>query len=285
MKTHLLVASLFTALLISQTAYSQEFIDFNDGYNHHSVRPVQEPHIMYKKTLWYRMSLKEKQNKPLFAKNNELSRLIIEAAKLGIIRPYENDSLQTRKSNERFLEALKIPSSEPTLNPEELEMGFPLNDNEDEDWGTDGSGAPIVNEYFMTDYYMMEIREDMLFDKKRSRMIHDLQAITLILPAERDVSGKGIEIPIASFSYKELCQNLFRDNPNARWYSDVNQRSHLNLEKAFDLRLFAARVAKYGNGDDRSISDLSQNNEMGALIESQRYEHELAEYESNLWEN
>lgn len=295
MKHCILLVSLFAAIFVMQTAQAQEFNEFsNDGYNQNSVRPIHESHIMYKKTLWYRMSLKEKQNKPLFAKNNELPRLIIEAAKLGIIRPYENDSLRTRKSNEKFLEALKIPTSEPTLSEDEIAMGFGGEESgggggedfgTDGGWGDGGNSSAAANEYFMTDFYLMEIREDMLFDKKRSRMIHDIQAITIILPAEKDVSGKGIEVPIASFSYKELCSNLFRDNPNAIWYSDANQRSHLNLEKAFDLRLFAARIAKFANGDDRSISDMAEGGDLGALVDSQRYEHWLVEYESNLWEN
>jgi hypothetical protein len=48
-----------------------------------SIRPTPEGDIMFKRTLWRVINLKEKQNKPMFALNHEISRLIIDAVKSG----------------------------------------------------------------------------------------------------------------------------------------------------------------------------------------------------------
>ena len=38
----------------------------NDGYNPNSVYPIHEDNIMFKKRVWRRMDLREKQNIPFF---------------------------------------------------------------------------------------------------------------------------------------------------------------------------------------------------------------------------
>lgn len=287
---------------VTFSANAQEFgMEYaQDGYNHNSIRPLHESHIMYKKTLWFRMSMKEKQNLPFFASQNEITKVIIDAVKLGIIRPYANDSLRTRMSQETFLENLTVKVDNVELTEEEIAMGFTSEDiggfgggaddwGSGGDWGGDGGGGgaaeTVSNEYFVKDLYLLEIKEDLLFDNKHSRMKHDIQAITIIIPAELNVAGGGIENALASFSYKELVQNLFRDNSQAIWYNERNNRHHRNLEEAFDLRLFNARVIKYDNAKNNLIIDLYEDDQRSALIAAQQYEHQLVEYESNLWEN
>ena len=285
---------------VTFSANAQEFgMEYaQDGYNHNSIRPLHESHIMYKKTLWFRMSLKEKQNLPFFAVDNEITKVIIDAVKLGIIRPYKNDSLRTRMSQEEFLENLTIPSEEVQLTEEEIAMGFTQYDlggfggggddwGSGGDWGGDSGGSAeaetVANEFYPKQLHLLEIKEDLLFDNKHSRMKHDIQAITIIIPAEMNPST-GLEKKLAAFSYKELVQNLFRDNSQAIWYNERNNRHHRNLEEAFDLRLFNARVIKYDNARDNMIVDIYED-QRSALIAAQQYEHQLIEYESHLWEN
>ena len=72
----------FTLLVfLPSSSFSQE----SDGYNELSVYPVNDAYIMWKKTLWRQMDLKEKQNQPFFSINGELPRVIIEAVKNGLL--------------------------------------------------------------------------------------------------------------------------------------------------------------------------------------------------------
>ncbi|MGF1533196.1 MAG: gliding motility protein GldN [Bernardetiaceae bacterium] len=266
--------------------YGMEFA--SDGYNPFSVRKIHEADIMYRKRLTYRMDLRQKQNKPFFANNREITKLIIDAAKVGIIRPYQNDSLTSRMSQEEFLENLAIDDASGGLSEEELALGFGEDDlgggfGDDDGFGdSSGGGMESANEYFPNQLYILEFTEDLIFDRKRSRMIHDIQSVTLKIPAAYNAAG--FEKPLATFSYKDLVLNLFRDNPDAMWYNAQNNRAHLNFEYAFDLRLFAARIVKFDNPNNNMIVDIYGAERPGAIAELQ-YQYYLVEYENNLWEN
>ncbi len=282
-----LSVSLFSSLFTTSFSNAQEYGAYaNDGYNHNSVRPIHESHIMYQKSLWHRISLKQKQNRPFFAAGNEITAVIIDAVKLGIIRPYKNDSLQTRMSQEDFLSNIKIPSDNIEYTPEEQMMLDGENDwiaTEDDVWNTEGEEKISNQEFYANQLYTLEVKTNVFFDKTRSRMINDIQTISIIIPAEMNPQT-GLEKTIATFSYKELVQNLFRDNSTALYYNEKNNQAHRNLEEAFDLMLANGTLIKYANGKDEQIMDM-YDDQREALLAAQNYQANLIEYESNLWEN
>ena len=58
---------LLALTIVASVAYAQE-IDESE-WNKHSVRPVRNADIMFKRTVWYRVNLNDKINQPFFAKN------------------------------------------------------------------------------------------------------------------------------------------------------------------------------------------------------------------------
>jgi len=283
----------WTQLFVSQFVLAQEHFS---GYNEYSLRSTHQQDQLYKRTQWLYMDLREKQNRPFFAQENSLPKLVIEAVKAGIIRPFQNDSLRNRMNYEDFIQNLTLPSAgseEETW--EDMESMDYKSDGEfstDEsvtgDWEIETSeeepseNEVIAEEYFPNQLYVLEIKEDVIFDKKTSRMKREIQAITLKIPAEQ--SPTGLEKILASFSYKELVMNVFRDNPQAIWYNNSNLAQALNFSEAFENRLFSAHLIKYANGDDAHIEDRYG---MGksALIASQQIEYEYLDKEQDLWEN
>lgn len=282
--------------------FAQEISE--SDYNEFSVRPIRRADIMYMNTVWLKMDLREKQNEPFFAVENEITKIIIQAVKDGVLRPYMNDSLTTRMSMKDFKENLKLPGGD-----EPVDDGFDDGGGwggGGDDWGGggdswggggdagggdgafgggDGGGAKKPagsDEFFPKQITTLQIKEDLLFDRKRSRMYHDIQAVTLIIPG--DYYPAGIDKRLASFSYKELVENVFKDNPKAIWYNPKNLTEHRNLADAFDLRLFSARIIKFANPKDQYIEDIYSDLKM-SLGKSQEYEYNLLEYESNLWSN
>ena len=284
----------------SQETAAQETENY---VNHNSTAGIPDYDIMYKKRLWRRMDLREKQNRPFFAYNNEISKHIIEAVKAGVLFPYKNDSLETRMSKEEFLENLKMPGVDAGLTEEEKAMGF--SEEDDAGWGGDGwgdeesadggdawgeegagdasEGASSSDEYFFANnVVLLEIMEDWVFDKRRSRLFYDIQSISLKLPAENFDSG--LEKTIGTFKYKDL-DNLFRSMPEeAIWFNPQNSAEHKNLADAFMLRLFSARLIKVSNPEDDYIADIYNRTPKDGLIASQRIEEELLELEHELWE-
>ncbi|WMJ72501.1 gliding motility protein GldN [Cytophagaceae bacterium ABcell3] len=254
-------------------------IMYEDGYNKYSLRPVHESDIMYRKTLIRALDLREKQNKPIFSEKREITRIFIEAVENGIITPYRNDSLEDggQLTIAEFKEAIEMPSSEPELSPEEKEIMLQMGDSS----FMYSSGTEY---YFPRDLYQMEIKEDLLFDKERSRMYYDIIAITLFVPADHGANIKGIQLPIASFSYKEVTEKLFKDNPEAIWYNPQNDASHINLADAFELRLFSSYIIRVSNPMNQYLVDIYGGDQQKGIMASSWAAHDLLEYEHNLWE-
>jgi gliding motility associated protien GldN len=278
----------FVFLLLSAVVVAQE--TDSDGFNPNSIRPIHETDIMYKKSVWRRMDLNEKQNRPFFAKNNEITKLIIDAVNAGELTPYFTDSTVRRMTKEDFLKNMKFPESAGGLTEEEKALGFTEDDGGwgDSGWGDEGAGdggeaEEAVDEYFFPqDVKILEIKEDIIFDKKRSRLYYDIQAITMILPAE--LFETGIYRPVASFKYKDLVPLFKKYENEAKWFNPQNSREHKDFADAFDLRLFTARLTKVENPENNYIVDIYNKSQQQGIMASKWLENEIIEYEHDLWE-
>ena len=194
------------------------------------------------------------------------------------------------------------------LSQEEIDAGFGTEEEDDSGWGEDAgtddgwgedtatedntqdgtSAAPTETataqeggyEMFPNEFYIIELKEDWIFDRQRSRQYFDIQTISVKIPAE--ASNDGLEKTLATFKYKDL-EHFFRNNPNAVWYNEANTAKHINLSDAFELRLFHGRIVKKSNSLNRYL-DEQYKSPKEALNKSQQLEYELIEFEHNLWE-
>ena len=299
-----IIAVLALSLAAAAPAVAQEQ---SMEYNENSVYPIRESDILLKKRIWRRVDLNEKQNKPFFAYNNEISKIIIEAVKAGVLTPYTNDSLKTRMSREDFVEKLQIPNQGGGLTEEEKAMGFGEESTEggggwdDSGWGSEpaadagsgssksGSGSADAAstassgiEFLPREINVLELMEDMIFDKRRSRLYWDIQGVKLIIPASKFDTGLLREVAV--FKYKDL-EQLFRSMPGeAVWFNPNNNAGHLNLADAFTLRLFNGRIVKVANPDDSYLVDIYNRSPKDGLMASQWIEQQLLEMEHELWE-
>lgn len=141
---------------------------------------------------------------------------------------------------------------------------------------------PTTAEYRPKDIYQMELSEEMIFDKKRSRMYHQIKTISLKLPSTLAGNVSGLEKNIATFKYADLVK-VFRNNPQtAIWFNAQNDAQHKNLADAFELWLFNSYITKVSNpaGDDLASQ---YGGEREGLLASQQIAADLVEYEYNLW--
>ncbi|WP_128547689.1 type IX secretion system ring protein PorN/GldN [Larkinella soli] len=137
------------------------------------------------------------------------------------------------------------------------------------------------NERLADEFSVLDIKEDWVFDRKRSRLYYDIQTVGIVIPADKNPSG--LEVPVAYFKYKDL-DKLFRSDPKKFiWYNAQNQAQHKNLADAFDLRLFYGRIYKVSNPKDRDLIGL-YGSEREGLMKSYQTEQELMEAEHGLWE-
>ena len=265
--------------------YSQA--EVSDGYNPLSLRQVHESYLLWKKTLWRRVDLGEKQNKPFFARNRELSKILIEGVEKGVLIPYLNDSVNDDNvmSREEFLQ--RITQDEGEEEDEFTDAGFeddPFATLEDDPFATEEEEETGPQFIPKREFNIIEIREDLYFDRIHSRIYFDIQAISLYLPGDSFFNLGGFEKPIASFRFIDL-YNLFKSMPKeAIWFNETNIAQHKNLGDAFLLRLFKGLIVKIANADDIRVSELYANSRKNGLMASVQVEQDLMEWESNLWE-
>lgn len=252
-----------------------------------SARPIPEHDILFKKTVWRKIDLREKQNKPMFSENRQITKIIMDAVQSGELTAYANDSVNKPLTREEFATNMTKKDEGSGLSQEEIDAGFGAQEEEDDAWGAalgesagGGDSGPVSNVYFPQELYLLELKENVVFDKKRSRMYHDIQTLTIKIPAT--TNDLGIEVPLASFKMSDLVR-VFRNNPEtAIWYNAQNDAQHKNLADAFDLWLFSSYITKISNPGDRALADLHGAGAKGLLAAQDALEA-LIEYEYSLW--
>ena len=240
--------------------------------------------VMFRKTVWRTMDLREKQNRPMFSKNREISKILIEAVQRGELPIYTSDSLERgrTKTLQEFTEVLTVPREDVQLTDEEKKF----QQENSSDWGDAGAtAAPAATAgpefYFAKQLYLIELMEDIVFDEARSRMYNDIKAITLYVPADAPGNIRGIQSPLGTFKYSDVVK-VFRNDPNALWFNPQNDAQHKNLADAFSLRLFSSYITKVSNpGGDDLVSMYGSGKQ--SLFAAQRIAEEIIEYESSLW--
>jgi len=300
MKTHFLAALLAgSALLVNgQTADLPQ-------YNPNSVNPIPRYEQLYRIRVWREIDLREKQNEGFFSKNGEISKLLIDAVKSGEIgQVYANDSLTTLMSKSDFYQLLiqsqgtAYPAWDPTMNYITQSDIVSFNGKNYEaqtdnigknpekspnDWAITAAGR--ASTYLYSDMTKMRIMEDVIFDRRRSRLYYDVQAIQLVVPGKS--TATGVDNELGWIRYKDA-ERVFRNHPReAVWFNRYNTAENKNFADAFVLRLFHPVIYKVENPDDSSISDIYRENGRPykeGVWARQWEEIRLMEKEHNLWE-
>ncbi|MCC9135852.1 gliding motility protein GldN [Pontibacter silvestris] len=253
-----------------------------------SARPIPESDIMFKKVVWRKIDLREKQNKPMFSENREITRVLIDAVKSGELTAYKNDSVNTPLTREEFIANMTAQDTGGGLSEEELAAGFGQEEEEEDPWGAalgneataNTNTTPVSNEYFPKQLYLLDLKEHVVFDKKRSRLYHDIQTVSLKVPAT--LNPLGFEQNVGTFKMSDLVR-IFRNNPQtAIWFNAQNDAQHKNLADAFDLWLFSSYITKISNPGDRALADIYGGGQKG-LLAAQEAAEALIEYEYSLW--
>jgi gliding motility associated protien GldN len=229
-----------------------------DAINPFSLRPIPKSHIAYQKSIWLQVSFKQKSNLPLWYAGHELSKFLIENALNGTVTAYRDDKLETILSKKELLESLKT----------------------EENFGNSIQNDSTEKLIDFSELSILEIKEDYILDIQHSRMVHDVIAFTLILPANQTRFTQKI----VSFSYKEIIEKLFR--PLKEDYvviESTKSNGHIpNLETLIDARFFHGYIVKYDNFKDDYFQD-QYDSQREAVIKSMQYHEKLIEFEGCLW--
>jgi len=298
-----MLVGVLALLMVGQKVQAQANVAEVPQYNPNSVSAIPKYEHLYKVRVWKRVDLKEKQNQGYFAKNRELSKIIIEGIISGEINHiYENDSLTTEITKDEFLAKLRLyeeaegDTYDEWYDDELYYEGDPVTYNglNYEATADDNEGYPpdtspeywqvLVEEqdtYTYPEISLVEIMEDLIFDKRRSRLYHDLQTIKLYVPGT--VAVEGFNKDLGVFSYKEL-EDYFRRRPDiCIWYNQYNSAENKNLADAFLLRTYHGNIHKVENPEDLSLTAIYNESRKAGLFAAEWMEMQIMEKEHNLW--
>jgi len=273
-------------------------------YNPNSLNPIPRYEQLYKLRVWRIIDLREKQNKGFFARNGEITKLIMDAAKSGELpEVYRTDSLKQKYTKDEYIAQLvfqqgqSFPAWDPA-NPYYLNDVVSFNGRNYEcqidnnvginpttaangEWTASTQGKAL--DFLPADVYRINMAEDVIFDKRRSRLYYDIQCLEL---AAFD-QNTGTFKTLGWFKYKDL-EKLFRNNlEKAIWFNRQNTAENKNYADAFLLRLFKGTIYKIENPDDFTVEDVYRQNGRPyyeSVWAREWAEMMLMEKEHNLWE-
>jgi gliding motility associated protien GldN len=257
-------------------------------YNQNSVHPIPQPHILFRKKIWREIYLREPKNKPFFAKGQEITKFIVEGIKEGAIIPYSDEAFTKPMTKEQFLEQISLPKEEGGLSAEEKALGLTTDDL----WGDKGYAkketaikeGSSAGEFFMPhELTILEIMEELIFNKVSATFIHDVQAVTIAIPAEKFPTG--LRRIVATLKYKDLVAYFGSRPKEAVWMNVKNNAANMPFAEAIELRLFDSRIVKVENPDNLTLEDTYSKFPDQHLYAAQELEEQLMELDQFLWEN
>jgi Gliding motility associated protein GldN len=296
MKLRLFLSITLTFCLATSNLMGQEdSVTIRGEYNPNSIRPVRTEDIMFRMRVWSWMDLREKVNSRWNAQGNEIVKLLLEGAmdEIDGITAYRADSIRNPEGD--FLD-------EDIITPQQVQarMLIPVEDTGDlggmsiddllggaglggaEDSITNAGNQEASPYYQFDEILLLELCEDFIIDKRRSRGYWDIQSISLVLnPTQTRAATTAV---IARFKYKDVVAYMKKFPKQARWYNASNPGQKVSFSEAFDLRMFDARPIRYSNPNNGRIEDVQGVEGLNAILASQRFKNKLLEYEHNLWE-
>lgn len=274
-------------------------------YNPNSIDPIPAYEQHYKLRVWRKVDLREKQNKGFFARNGEITNLILNGIKSGeIANIYTHDSLTTTYDKSSFFNDKLVVTQGEVLPAWDAAGTYYLGDavsfngvnyesqidnNVGVNPSTARNGEWVVSQrgkaitVLPRDIYRLTLMEDVIFDRRRSRLYYDIQAIEM----EAYDVNTGTFKSLGWYKYKDL-EKLFRNHPaEAVWFNQQNTAQNKNYADAFLLRLFKGVIHMIENPDSNTIDDVYSANGRPyyeGVWAREWAEMMLMEKEHNLWE-
>jgi len=281
----------------ASVAYAQE----EEGQvNPNSLLNIPKYEQLYKVRVWRVIDLREKQNKGFFSRGNEITKLILRAINSGeLVDIYQRDSLTQKLTKEEFTARMVTQQGEtfPVWAPaSDYYQGDAVTFNgknyeavvnskgknpttSPNEWQATTRGQALT--YNADEIFRLTLQEDIIFDKRRSRLYYDMLAMEFAAFDQNTGTFKSL----GWFKYKDL-EKLFRNHTkDAIWFNRYNTAENKNYADAFLLRLFHGVIDKVENPDDDRIADTFAGRPYKEAVWAMEWEEmRLMEKEHNLWE-
>jgi gliding motility associated protien GldN len=270
--------------------------------NINSVDKIPYYEQLYRFRVWREMDLREKQNAGFKSSESDIADFILKSINSGLLTAYDDSVKNARPAAEMMVknaaltEAPYDPKKSYVMTESASYMGKNYQSTRNDNIGhlpTDAGWwelSPNQTEYFTKESIVsLMVVEDVIFDKRRSRLYYDIQAIGLMVDRDGNIS------PLAFVLYKDF-HNLVEKASHSKdmkvrnqvlWRNRYNPSENKTFADAFKLRLFHGVIEKVENPDNRTIQSIYEMNGRSygeAVFARWEEEMKLMEKEHNLWE-
>ena len=286
--------------------YGACFAQIDTIRNPLSIEPIDYYEQLYKFRVDRVIDLNERQNAGFKSRQSDIARFLVEAIKSGKLNVY-GDSLTrglvqsvstTLISNQAVMspawDAKQAYQTTENVSVNGVNYSSLRNDNtghspSDAAWWEKSTEQ---TEFVGADQIQgLKLVEDVIFDKRRSRMFYDIQAIGLLAQPQGDaeLQTRGYVLYKDFFKLVESyahSKNL-AERDMVMWRNRYNPAENKTFTDAFKIRMFHGVIEKVENPDDRSIVEIFRSNNRTfteAIYARWEEEMKMMEKEHNLWE-
>lgn len=239
---------------------------------------LREDDQMYKQVVWRDINIKEKMNTAFRYEadedngNQRFISIILQAVQNGDVTAFSG-------INDRFTKPMRLKEITALLIEPPTNMQVP-------DWVKDPSGATmkdslIVNDYDPEKVQFFRIKEEIIFDRKTSRLHHRIIGIAPLKTSVDNMGNvRGEPFPLFWIYYPDLRPTLAKHEA----YNPRNFGARMSWEDLFESGYFASRIVKstLNNPNDKFISFYAKDPLM-RLYEGEKVKETIFNFEQDQW--
>ena len=268
-----------TGKKVAPVAATQNFVQPLDGfYKKNDVLnatptaypSLREADVLFSKTIWQEIDLREKINQYMDAPQSRLIDLLIDAINAGELTAYDTRPTKEDPNGDKF-SGILTPTQ--VMNNLVDSVWVDVLDKEGNKVGQRRE-ANIFNPDSIVRY---RIKEYWIFDKQRS--IFEPRIIGLAPMIKHKVTGVEFDYQPAFWIYMPDARQVLASKEVAMRHNDA---MGLSYDQIFLKRMFHSYIVKESNEKDESIKDYAQG--IDKLYEAERIKKSLMDWELNLWQ-
>jgi gliding motility associated protien GldN len=239
---------------------------------------LREEDQMYKQVVWRDINIKEKMNTAFRYEadedngNQRFISILLQAVQNGDVTAFS-------AINDRFTRPLRLKEITSQMIEPPTHLQVP-------DWVKDPTGATmkdslVVNDYDPNKVQYFRIKEEIIFDRKTSRLHHRIIGLApLKTSVDQEGNMRGDPFPLFWVYYPDLRPTLAKHEA----YNPRNFGARMSWEDLFESGYFASRIVKstLDNPNDKFISFYTKDPLM-RLYEGEKVKEAIFNFEQDQW--